>query len=336
MKASITPETVAKTGPFAAYWRRAIGLRNAVDPAIAIEAVGRLTPWIGHGLARAPVAAIVPENPVEAQVAAFQHLALTRQSSIVDSLRAGGLRFMPIGGYAAARLYEPAWARIVGDLDLLLRPTDVDVAIGELGLQGFSIERSPGPRSVAARDGEAHSFTSADGLVKVKLHTSIGPPPLGGVLPIETIFASATGDAMLSRLAPHHAAALAVASLARDRFAPAALRFLLDLGRLSVHETVDWPAADDVIAAAGLTPARTTALGALRRLGVPAGRLPAGLEPRPGPAADLARALGHLRLEVPGVLAAVFRDAVWGYDPGTVARLWWQRASGFGRRPDRA
>ena len=116
--------------------------------------------------------------------------------------------------------------------------------------------------------------------------------------------------------------------MAKERFGTYAVRHLTDLGRLALRETVDWGRVDRIAGAAGLGPARATALGALRRIGVPAGRLPNAIDPDFGPAVRLARALGHLRLEDPGRLAKIAREMAWCYAPGTVALIWWFRLNG--------
>ena len=315
--------------PFTAYWRRAFGVRDAIDPATAAEAVERLAPWLGRTLARAPVAQSVPEDPSETHEAAYQRLVLARQTATVAALRTGGLQVLPIKGYDAARLYHPPWVRIVGDLDLLVRPGDAAAAVGELGLRGFAIERSPQGALGVTSDVSFHPMVSPDGLVSVDLHTALDAFPLSAALPAEAVLEAAIDGPAVPHLAPHHAALASLSNLAKERFAPYALRHLVDLGRLAVAERVDWPQVARVVQAAGLGRAGATTLGALLRLGVPADRLPAGVDPRFPPAARLAEQLGRLRLADPGRLAKVGREIAWCYDPGTVARLWWFRAAGL-------
>lgn len=319
-------EPAPDDGPFVGYWRRLIGLDATVDDATAATAVERLAPWFGHTLARSPVVDTIPEHPSEAEEAAFRRLALARQVQTLDRLRAAGRTALPIKGFAAARLYDPPWIRILGDLDLLVLPDDVAATTATLAAGGFVPELSPQGALGVTSDVSFHPLVSPDGLVSVDLHTALDAFPLSAALSADEVFAAADGG---TRPAPHHLIVAALSNLAKERFGPYALRHLVDLSRCALRETVDWPAVDRVVRAAGLGPARATALGALRRLGFPADRLPSDIDPGFRPAGRLAHALGHLQLSVPGRLAKVGREIGWCYAPGMLLRLWRFRIAGL-------
>ena len=314
-------------GPFIAYWRLALGLPGELDRLVADAAVERLAIWLGRSLARFPVEHMVAAGASEAAEAAFRRLSLVRQTATVNALRARGLRILPIKGYSSARFYDPPWKRILGDLDLLVRPSELTALVHELGAMGFQAVPSPQGALGVTSDVSFHPMVSADGLVSVDIHTALDAFPLSSVLGADAVFGDA--DTTGLGLAPHHAVIAALSNLAKERFGPYSVRHLLDLGRLALQETVDWPAVDRIVVAAGLGPAHATALGALLRVGVPSGRLPAGIDPAFGPAIRLARALGHLRLDQPSRLAKIVRELTWCYTPGTIVRIWWFRIAGL-------
>ncbi len=285
---------------------------------------GSGAPWRGP---RSPVWCRRPRPRLHE--AAYHRLALARQTATVAALRAGGLLVQPIKGFDAARLYEPAWVRIVGDLDLLVRPGDAAAAAGALAALGFTVEPSPQGSLGVTSDVSFHPMVSPDGVVSVDLHSALDAFPLSSALNAETVFRDTVDGPLGPHLAPHHAALASLSNLAKERFGPYALRHLVDLGRLAVAEPVDWPRVDAVARAAGLGPARATALGALRRLGVPAARLPDGLDPDFGPAARLSGMLVRLDLPAPGRFAKIGRELAWCYAPATLARIWRFRAAGL-------
>jgi len=319
------------TGPFAGYWRRALGLDAEPTPEAAAEAVARLTPIFGPCLARWPVAELVPADPTEAADAAFRRLQRVRQAETLAVLRTAGVRALAIKGSETARLYDPPSLRILGDLDLLVRPDDAAAAVEALERFGFTVEPSPQGALGVTSDVSFHPLVSADGLVSVGLHTALDAFPLSAALPVAEVFAEArpeAGSEAAPHLAPHHAALAALSNAAKERFAPYAWRHLVDLGRLALRERIDWPSVDRTVAAAGLAPARATALGALRLLGLPAERLPADLVPSAA-ARSLAQALGELRVVQPGWLAKAVREIRWCYTPATILRLWRFRLAGL-------
>lgn len=318
--------TEAEPGRFADYWRRALGLDATPDPAAAAEAVARLTPLFGPGLARAPVADLVPAETADAAEAAFRRLLQARQSATLAALQAAGPAMLAIKGHAAARLYDPPSVRIIGDLDLLVRGDDLEAAVHALGRLGFAVEPSPQGVLGVTSDVSFHPLVSPDRLVSVDLHTALDAFPLSAAVTAEAVFAVAGAD---GRPAGHHLAIAAISNAAKERFAPYAWRHLVDLGRLALQEPVDWPAADRVLAAAGLGPARATALGALRLLGLPGSRLPPDPGPPSRPARRLAGDLASLRIVQPGWWSKAAREIGWCYSPATCARLWRFRLAGL-------
>jgi len=325
---------MAEIAPFRPYWQRAFGLPATIEAEVAGRMVDLLAPWLGRCLARAPVADLVAEDAgVEAAEAAFRRLALARQAATLAALQDGGPSVLPIKGFDAAfRLYDPPWLRVLGDLDLLVGTADLGRAVGALENLGFAVEESPQGALGLTSDVSFHPLVSADGLVSVDLHTALDAFPLSAALDAEAVFAAAVDTPGGRQIAAEHAALAALSNLAKERFGPYALRHLIDLGRLAVGAPLDWKAVDRVVRQAGLDPARTTACGALRRLGVPAESLPADLDPNDGAARRLAAILDTGIPANPGRLAKIRREIGWCYTPAALARIWRFRAAGLIRR----
>lgn len=318
--------TEAHPGRFAGYWRRALGLDATPDPATAAEAVARLTPLFGPVLARAPVADLVPADAAETADAAFRRLLRARQSATLATLREAGTAALAIKGHAVARLYDPPEARILGDLDLLVHESDLETVVRSLECLGFAVELSPQGVLGVTSDVSFHPLVSRDRMVSVDLHTALDAFPLSAAVTAGAVFADAGTD---GRPAAHHLAVAAVSNAAKERFAPYAWRHLVDLGRLALQEPVDWPEADRVLLGAGLGPARATACGALRVLGVPKSRLPPDAGQPSHPARHLADNLATLRIVQPGWLSKAAREIGWCYTSATCARLWRFRLAGL-------
>src|SRR5439155_357127 len=105
------------------------------------------------------------------------------------ALAAAGIACAPLRGAALAeRLYDHASARPAGDIDLLVRKTDLDAVEATLAALGFSaIDRRPG----FARE---FSYTlelarDAHGGVVVEPHWTLAYPPFADALDMERVWA---------------------------------------------------------------------------------------------------------------------------------------------------
>src|SRR5206468_3425578 len=164
-------------------WRRA---------ATAARAEG-LEPWLFRRVVRSASAA--PDDVREAlreaaAGVAARALALeTELAAILRALAAAGIACAPLRGAALAeRLYDHASARPAGDIDLLVRKTDLDAVEATLAALGFSaIDRRPG----FARE---FSYTlelarDAHGGVVVEPHWTLAYPPFADALDMERVWA---------------------------------------------------------------------------------------------------------------------------------------------------
>jgi hypothetical protein len=196
---------------------------------------------------------------------ALSSLILARQKALMDRLRDSDLDVMAMKGFASAlTLYEDPPARCIGDLDLLVRPTDLAPVIASLTDAGYRF---------AAEDTRFWGFqsevsflpmTSEDGLVDVDLHIAPDEGPLVDALSVEAVFERArTLEGGYKVPAPTDAALIALSNLAKERFEPYGLRTLVDLTRLAQAHVgegatgvaVEWSRVAEVAEQVGLTPA---------------------------------------------------------------------------------
>ena len=116
----------AERGPIAAWAER---IADLLSPALAEHLLGPAQKRTG------PL--IDPERAAKGRLyAAFLY---QRQIDAVRLLQERGVRFVCLKGFALAhQIYALPQARIVGDLDLLLDPADLDRATGALAAAGFT------------------------------------------------------------------------------------------------------------------------------------------------------------------------------------------------------
>lgn len=310
---------------FAAFWRRALAANpDNNEPPASPEVVEALAPFLGRPLARHLAGLDVDVDPEEA---AYRRLMFSRHGQVIAELRHDGLDVLPIKGWAVAgRLYTPGWVRTIGDLDLLLRPDGLASAVNWFQSHGYRLLASSQSWLGVTSDISFHPLVSADGVVQVDLHIAPDAFPLSRALSAEAVFRDAVTVNGPPAAHTTHTAVIAVSNLAKERFAPRALRQLIDLGRLAAMEPIDWAGVSRLARAAGLHLALNTATGALRQLGTAPERLPAT---SPGPGIALARRLLAGRLEPLSAPNKLWREAVWCYAPATLAAIWARRITGL-------
>ena len=258
------------------------------------------------------------------------------QTQALGWIAEAGIDCVVLKGFAAAFLYypEPA-ARLIGDLDLLVRRRDLPRLIEALTAHGFGFGGLPDPAWGFLSDASFLPFHSADGNCNLDLHVEPDSYPLHLGLDVDSVFAQArqvmAGERMVAAPCAEHMALIVVSNLAKDKFAPNGLRKLLDLARLLDHEKdFDWAALRDTAARARLSRALATTLGLLRALGTPAESLPpdSGI-PRGATFAGLLR--DWIEPRDPTLLQRLRREWVLAADPAIAARLAVRRVAGLVR-----
>ncbi len=256
------------------------------------------------------------------------------QTQALAWIAEAGIDCVALKGFAAAFLYypEPA-ARLIGDLDLLVRRQDLQRLIEALAARGFAFGGGSDPAWGFLSDASFLPFHSADGNCNLDLHVEPDSYPLHLGLDVERVFARArqvmAGTRMVAVPCAEHMALIAVSNLAKDKFAPDGLRKLLDLARLLDHEKdFDWAALRATAARSRLSRALATTLGLLLALGTPADLLPADAAiPRGATFAGLLR--DWVEPQDPTLLQRLRREWLLAADPATAARLGMRRLSGL-------
>lgn len=142
-----------------------------LTPLLARAATDGVLATTDHQLEEATNAA----NEALVQVLVLE-ATLVRLAAVLD---AADVPFRVLKGSAVAHLDypDPAW-REFGDIDLLIRPEDLDRAIAVLAGRGFQ-RRFPEPRAgFDRRFAKSVSVVNADGL-EIDLHRTLAPGPLG-------------------------------------------------------------------------------------------------------------------------------------------------------------
>jgi hypothetical protein len=319
-----------------ALWRLLLGLPGTQQP--ALDWPGR-TGWIA-ALSPALVGDLVPQMPLERdslhESRLYGRFQQALQLRVLQWIAEAGVRCVAIKGFAAAFLYYPTPAsRLLGDLDLLVRPAEMQALVQALQAQGFrfggAIEKAWGFLS----DASFVPLHSADGNCNVDIHVKPDSYPLELGLDTEQVFAAArpimAGALSVGVPCAEHMALIAVSNLAKDKFAPDGLRKLLDLARLlgSEHD-FSWPGLIETAARARMAKALETTCTLLRAFGTPERLLPDGL--------------GHLRSRAldrllqdwcdqaaPSLLRRLEREWQLSAEPGVAARLMLRRGVGLVR-----
>lgn len=314
-------------------WRALLGL----PPAAAPSAWPGRTGWIAS-LSPALLADLAPAEPLDAAVLQeVRLLARYRQTRLLQALAwiaEADVPCVALKGFAAAFLYYPApAARLIGDLDLLVRERDLPRLVRALQEKGFRF----GPADPKAwgflSDASFVPFHTADGDCNVDLHVKPDSFPLSASLSTDEVFAQArqimAADRPVHVPSAVHMALILVSNLAKDKFAPNGLRKLLDFARLLRHEH-DFPWGELIGQAerARLGKALETTCALLRGLGTPAELMPERLG-RKSPALIAGVLRDWCAQLEPGLLRRLQREWLLAAEPGVALRLAGRRLAGL-------
>ena len=325
--------TAASVPPAASkFWLALLGLADAAGQSWP----GR-DAWIA-ALSPALVADLAPglalDREAEQQIRLFGRYQQALQTQVLGWIAEAGLACVTMKGFAAAFLYYPTPAsRLIGDLDILIRPDEVTPLVALLQQRGFrfgsGIEKAWGFLS----DASFMPLHSADRNCNVDIHVKPDSYPLALGLDTDAVFAKAraimAGQRMALAPSAEHMALILIANLAKDKFAPDGLRKLLDLARLLRHEhAFSWPRVQERAERARLGKALHTTVFLLRSLGTPEEFLPANAGALRSSAARQLLADWCLQRE-PALLRRLQREWLLAAEPGVALRLLGRRVLGL-------
>jgi putative nucleotidyltransferase-like protein len=199
-----------------------------------------------------------------------------RQIDAVRLLQGRGIRFVCLKGFALAhQIYALPQARIVGDVDLLVDPADLDRATGALAAAGFTAMPIPS-RFGFISEASFLPIVSPDRQVAIDLHVAPDAWPAARALTAAAVFAWAVpfraGGLDLLGPAPEHAFFLLLTNIAKDRFGPEGVRKALDAALLlRAGVAFDWELVGALVASGGYARALAAFLRLLQRLGAETG-----------------------------------------------------------------
>ncbi|SMF63112.1 Uncharacterised nucleotidyltransferase [Tistlia consotensis] len=181
----------------------------------------------------------------------FNRFARARREACLATILAAGIPVVALKGFASAfQLYPDPDLRVMGDLDLLVRPAERDRLIALLAAEGFAFQVTPtGPWGFTSTS-SYQPFVSADGSVNLDIHVAPDCAPVPASLSVEAVFAEAR-PLPGCRLAvpgpsPTHAFLLFASNAAKDKFGRWSVKKAVDALLLLRREragelAVDWP-----------------------------------------------------------------------------------------------
>lgn len=270
-------------------------------------------------------------------LARFAHRA---QFAALGAIAEGGFECIVLKGFANAhRFYPEPEARIVGDLDILVRPGDLAGLVAHLGAAGYRFRGAPPRLWGFISEASFLPFVSADGGCNLDLHVEPDCYPLYRGLGVEAVFRAARpldADGLRIRVpASEHALALCLSNAVKDKLGGYALRKAIDaLLLLRMVRDLDWDAVETILRNGRLIGPGRAFFALLEALGLAPGLVPRHLgRPPGGPAAgEFRRVLAEWRAlfpEEPGLARLLRREALLCAAPGVTLRNHWLRLKGL-------
>lgn len=332
--------------PYVAAWRSLIGeMPGAASPALPADALERLEGMVGSALVHHALdsAGVPPQvDPARSRRSLLlNRLNRHRQIDCLARLASAGIAVVAMKGFASGHtLYPDPDLRVTGDLDVLIRQTDVAAAAQLFIDLGFRVATDI-PLAAWGFTSEASylPIVSADEVANVDLHIEPDCYPLYRGLNVDAVFAAArtitVGTLSVLVPSPEHSLLIAVSNATKERFDRATIKSLLDLPRL-IRGGVNWGEVVGRARSARLLRPLEATLALLVALGFPASSVPAELSRHPGVlmSAEMARVAVEVRHFYPheiGAMAKVRRELLISAEPLAVAYRVWLRLRGLMR-----
>jgi len=293
----------------------------AAAPATLAAFALRLAALVGEAAAAAALAeasarhglALLEPARVE-QARLLARRARHRQLEALRLLAAAGIECVVLKGFALAHsLYDDPLTRIGSDIDLLLRPSALQPAIGALRAAGWDFAGPPVPRWGSIARASFAPLAAPDRATSVDLHLEADEWPFARALPATEAFAVASPlqveELALRALPPSETLLLLVSNMAKDKFGAPALQKALDAIRLLRAGTLDARRLAALAQRGGFARPLATLGALLARLGLRSALA------RPGGSGALAALAGdwqRLFEPPPGPWSGLWREARFG------------------------
>ncbi len=212
----------------------------------------------------------------------FTRFHRARAFAALAPVQAAGIDVLVLKGMAtASRFYPDPLIRLMGDVDLLVRPADISRLCDLLEGDGFRfLKSSDTPLWGLSSESSFHPLVAADGQFMFDLHIAADDYPVSRALDIEMVFATAqpidVGGLTLRAPSDDHLFLLALTNAGRDKFGPDSVRTLVDVVAALTRADFqpDWDGLAALAARGGFLKPVTLAVNLLARLGLRPERLP--------------------------------------------------------------
>ena len=219
---------------------RAAALLGAPLALAAIEAVGEGCALDAEGVRRAAQLRAVEAKAERVELLEF-----------CAALHDAGFRFVAIKGLATSLdLYPRPYYRLVPDIDLLFRATDIERLVGFLAARDFATRLEPGTvrRWGALTKASFAPAAPEDGAVYLDVHIALDDLPASRGLSAARVFeaarAPAQGPDWLRIPSDDHAFAILALHAFRDLYEPRGLKSLIDAALLVARDGLDTAALE--------------------------------------------------------------------------------------------
>jgi len=220
----LDPEATPPPADTAALSRAADLFAQCVSPVLA-EFL--LDPWCR----RTGIGLIAPEALAQSRLVARFNLA--QQQRCAADLVGAGFDLVFMKGFANAHLFYPdPVLRMQGDLDILVRESELPGLVEYLSAKGFAFRPMPVKPWGMISNASYFPFVSADGGCDIDLHILPDCFPAHRSLTTNRLFDAAVSvdiaGATCSLPGPDHAFLLCISNAAKDKFGAKALRKVID------------------------------------------------------------------------------------------------------------
>lgn len=274
----------------------------------------------------------------------FNRFQRARAREALAPVVAAGIDVLVFKGMAtASRFYPDPLIRLMGDVDLLVRPADAGRLCDLLEGRGFHFHKSADtPVWGLSSESSFHPLVAADGQFIFDLHVAPDDYPVSRALDVEAVFADAQpvdiGGVVLRAPSDAHLFLLALTNAGRDKFGPDSVRTLADVVAALTRADYrpDWDRLAALAATGDFLRPVMLAVNLLARLGLRPELLPPRLiRPYRGLAGWAFDALLDDYLTVfarePGKWALQMRDWLVISAPAVLAHRNWRRLRGLAR-----
>lgn len=298
--------------------------------------------WLAAPLLAAHPTLIPPDDVRRARQ--YMRFMRARAAAVLADVAAAGLEVVALKGLAtAARFYPDPLTRVMGDIDLLVRPHEVGRLCDVLEAAGYRFRKSANtPVWGLATESSFHPMVAADGVFSFDIHVAADDYPVPRALGVADVFAAAqpitVNDVAVRAPSDDHLLLLAITNAGRDKFGPDSLRAMADVVAALARAgfTPDWESMIALARQGGFLRPLTAGVNILAHLGLAPERLPVALiRPYRGLAGSAFDGIVEDYLTVfahrPGRLALQLRD--WMVISGPRALAWrnWRRVRGLVR-----